>query len=125
MATTYGGAGSGSHCWWLIVKPTTVPRPETAAGASSRWWHAAHTVCDGCQRRAQAGHRFTQSRPSRPPVQNASVSGSTRGSGRTVVLRPMAWRIAAETPLSYDANGVIACVEPRRTFAVEVTGAVS
>ena len=124
IATTYGGAGSGSHCWWLIVNPTTVPRPETAAGSSSRCRHDAHTDCDGCQRRAHAGQRFMQSRPSRPPVQKASVSGSTRGSGRTVVLRRMAWRIAAETPLSYDANGVIAAsASPSR--ASRGTGAVS
>ena len=71
-------------------EPDDRAAPDTAAGSSSRCWHAAHTVCDGCQRRAQAGHRLMQSRPSRPPVQKASVSGSTRGSGRTVVLRPMA-----------------------------------
>ena len=36
LAMTYGGSKSGSQRWALTVKPTMVPRPDTAVGFDDR-----------------------------------------------------------------------------------------
>jgi hypothetical protein len=33
MATAYGTSRPGIQAWWLMEKPTTLPRPETSSGA--------------------------------------------------------------------------------------------
>ena len=63
MATTYGGAGSGSHCWWLIVNPTTVLRPGDRGRLEPRWWHGRTRSATGASGRARRAALHAQPPP--------------------------------------------------------------
>src|SRR5436190_17784293 len=91
FAMTYGGAKSGSHCCWLIVNPTTVPRPETATCVRALLRHAGQIGVGGWTKVPQSAHPSMRSLPSDPDVQNHSLNGVSCGSGRvgTPAVQPV------------------------------------
>ena len=84
FAIAYGGSNPGSHWWRLIVKPTTVPRPDSAVGSHARLRHAGQIGTGGCTSFPQSVQPWIRRRPSAPEVQNHSVAGVSCGSGRTI-----------------------------------------
>src|SRR4051812_35870395 len=84
FAMTYGGAKSGSHCCWLMVKPTTVPSPETATCVRARLRQAGQIGVGGWTSVPQSAHPSMRRVPSDPEVQNHSLNCVSCGSGRVV-----------------------------------------
>src|SRR5580704_8840161 len=81
LATTYGGSKSGSHRWEFTVKPTTVPRPDTAVGLVSRLRQYGQIGTGGCTSSPHSPQPWTRRTPSAPDVQNHSFAGVSSGSG--------------------------------------------
>ncbi len=81
LAITYGGSKAGSHRWALTVKPTIVPRPDTAVGFQDRLRHEGQRGTGGCTSSPHSAHPWIRNVPSAPEVQNHSLAGVSSGSG--------------------------------------------
>src|SRR5687767_12748929 len=75
LAMTYGGSKPGSHWCWLIVKATTVARPEISIGAHARLRQRGQIGVGGCTSALQSVQPWMRNRPSAPDVQIHSLKG--------------------------------------------------
>ena len=91
LAMTYGGSKPGSHWCWLIVKATTVARPDTSVGAHDRLRQLGQIGAGGWTSALQSVHPWMRSTPSAPEVQNHSLNGVSCGSGRIKAPRGDRW----------------------------------
>ena len=113
LATTYGGSKAGCHRCAFTVKPTIVPRPDTATGLADRLRQYGQIGTGGCTSSPQSSQPWMRRMPSAPAVQNHSLAGVSSGSGLIApASRP------AEGRSGTDSIDIDVVIEHRRAMVL-------